>query len=296
MCAETRQERINELKRAFAYNLFYGQGATPRTATVNDYFLAVAGTIRDRMQHLFINSVEALLERESKIVSYLSAEFLMGPHLANNLVNLGLFDEVREAARQSGLDLAELMEHEEEPGLGNGGLGRLAACYLDSLSTLQIPAIGYGIRYEYGMFDQEIVDGWQKEISDRWLHPGNPWEIKKPDLACDVGFGGQSEVYHDSDGNRRMRWLPARVVTGVPYDTPIPGYRTTSTCSDSGVPRRTSPLILLTSTLAIIMEPWRKKSGPRPLPRSSIPMMNSVREKSYASSSSIFLFPVPCRT
>ncbi len=225
MCAETRQERINELKRAFAYNLFYGQGATPRTATVNDYFLAVAGTIRDRMQHLFINSVEALLERESKIVSYLSAEFLMGPHLANNLVNLGLFDEVREAARQSGLDLAELMEHEEEPGLGNGGLGRLAACYLDSLSTLQIPAIGYGIRYEYGMFDQEIVDGWQKEISDRWLHPGNPWEIKKPDLACDVGFGGQSEVYHDSDGNRRMRWLPARVVTGVPYDTPIPGYR-----------------------------------------------------------------------
>ena len=225
MSADTRQERINELKRAFAYNLFYGQGAIPRTATTNDYFLAVASTIRDRMQHLFINSLEALLERESKIVSYLSAEFLLGPHLANNLVNLGLYEDVEEAARQSGLDLAKLMEHEEEPGLGNGGLGRLAACYLDSLSTLQIPAIGYGIRYEYGMFDQEIVDGWQKEISDRWLLPGNPWEIKKPDLACDVGFGGRSEVYHDGDGNRRMRWLPARVVTGVPYDTPIPGYR-----------------------------------------------------------------------
>jgi len=225
MCAETRQERINELKRAFAYNLFYGQGATPRTATTNDYFLSVASTIRDRMQHLFINSLEALLERESKIVSYLSAEFLLGPHLANNLVNLGLFDEVQEAARETGLDLDELIEHEEEPGLGNGGLGRLAACYLDSMSTLQIPAIGYGIRYEYGMFDQEIVDGWQKEISDCWLHPGNPWEIKKPDLACDVGFGGRSEVYHDSEGRRRMRWLPARVVTGVPYDTPIPGYR-----------------------------------------------------------------------
>jgi starch phosphorylase len=226
MCAaDSEHQQINELKRAFAYNLFYGQGVTPRTATINDYYLAVAATIRDRMQHLFINSVEALLNRETKVVSYLSAEFLMGPHLANNMVNLGLFDEVEEAARQTGLDLDLLMEHEEEPGLGNGGLGRLAACYLDSLSTLQIPAIGYGIRYEYGMFDQEIVDGWQKEISDRWLHPGNPWEIKKPDLACDVGFGGYSEVYHDTDGNRRMRWLPARVVTGIPYDTPIPGYR-----------------------------------------------------------------------
>ena len=225
MSAETRQDRIKELKRAFAYNLFYGQGAIPRTATTNDYFLAVASTIRDRMQHLFINSLEALLERETKIVSYLSAEYLLGPHLANNLVNLGLYDEVREAARETGLDLEELIEHEEEPGLGNGGLGRLAACYLDSLSTLQIPAIGYGIRYEYGMFDQVIVDGWQKEISDRWLLPGNPWELKKPDLACDVGFGGYSEVYHDGDGRRRMRWLPARVVTGVPYDTPIPGYR-----------------------------------------------------------------------
>ncbi len=219
------RKRINKLKRAFAYNLFYRQGVTPRTASLNDYYLAVSSSIRDRMQHLFVNSVEALLDKESRIVAYLSAEFLMGPHLHNNLVNLGMYEDADSAARESGLDLRKIIDHEEEPGLGNGGLGRLAACYLDSLATLQIPAVGYGIRYEYGMFDQEIENGWQKEISDRWLHPGNPWEIKKPDQACEVGFGGHSEVYHDADGNRRVRWIPGRVVTGVPYDTPVPGYK-----------------------------------------------------------------------
>lgn len=220
-----KREDINKLKRAFAYNLFYKQGCTTRTASLNDYYLSVAYTLRDRMQHLFVNSVEAILDKDSKIVCYLSAEFLMGPHLHNNLVNLGLYDDFAQAAEESGLDLKELFDHEEEPGLGNGGLGRLAACYLDSLSSLQIPAIGYGIRYEYGMFDQEIVDGWQKEISDRWLHPGNPWEIKKPDMACDIGFGGHTEVYHGERGNRRSRWIPARVITGIPYDTPIPGFK-----------------------------------------------------------------------
>jgi len=220
-----KNERINKLKRAFAYNLFYGQGKTTRTASLNDYYLAVAHTVRDRMQHLFINSVEALLEKESRVVCYLSAEFLMGPHLENNLINLDLYDDVAQAAEETGLDLQAIIEHEEEPGLGNGGLGRLAACYLDSLATLQVPAIGYGIRYEFGMFDQEIDDGWQKELCDRWLKPGNPWEIKKPDMACQVGFGGHTETYTDEHGNRRVAWIPSRVIIGVPYDTPIPGYR-----------------------------------------------------------------------
>lgn len=221
----TNKENTQELKRAFAYNIFYKQGVTIRRASLNDYYLAVSRTLFDKMQHLFINSEEALLDKESKIVCYLSAEFLMGPHLHNNLVNLGLYDEFNQAANESGLDLKAIINHEEEPGLGNGGLGRLAACYLDSLASLQIPAIGYGIRYEYGMFDQEIKNGWQKEISDRWLHSGNPWEIKKPDNACDVGFGGHTEIYHGECGKRRSRWRPARVITGVPYDTPIPGYR-----------------------------------------------------------------------
>jgi starch phosphorylase len=220
-----KRENINKLKRAFAYNIFYKQGSTTKTASLNDCYLAVSQTLRDRMQHLFINSVEALLDKDSKIVCYLSAEFLMGPHLHNNLVNLGLYDDFAQAAEECGLDLKELIDHEEEPGLGNGGLGRLAACYLDSLSSLQIPAIGYGIRYEYGMFDQEIVDGWQKELSDRWLHSGNPWEIKKPDMACDVGFGGRTEIYRGERGKQRSRWVPARVVTGIPYDTPVPGFK-----------------------------------------------------------------------
>ncbi len=220
-----KDDRINKLKRAFAYNLFYKQGKTTRTACLNDYFLAVAYTVRDRMQHLFVNSMESLLDKESKIVCYLSAEFLMGPHLVNNLICMDLYDDVVQAADEAGLDLQAIIDHEEEPGLGNGGLGRLAACYLDSLATLQVPAIGYGIRYEFGMFDQEIENGWQKEISDRWLKPGNPWEIRKPDMACRVGFGGYTRSSTDSDGNFRVSWVPSRVITGIPYDTPVPGYK-----------------------------------------------------------------------
>jgi glycogen phosphorylase len=216
---------INKLKRAFAYKLFYQQSKTALSVSLNDYYLAVALTVRDRMQHLFINSSEAMAEKESRIVCYLSAEFLTGPHLLNNLINLDVYDEFAQAVHETGLNLKAIINKEEEPGLGNGGLGRLAACYLDSLATLQIPAIGYGIRYEFGMFDQEFADGWQKELSDRWLHPGNPWEVKKADMAQDVGFGGSTRIYTDSANNRHVRWIPARVVIGIPYDTPIPGYK-----------------------------------------------------------------------
>jgi starch phosphorylase len=124
-----------------------------------------------------------------------------------------------------GLDLDALLEQEEEPGLGNGGLGRLAACYLDSLASLEIPSIGYGIRYEFGIFDQTIRDGWQVEVSDKWLRLGNPWEIARPEIAYEIGFGGRSEAYIDADGHSRVRWIPARLVKGVAYDTPILGYR-----------------------------------------------------------------------
>ncbi len=220
-----KRERVNELKRAFAYNLFYNQGKAPENATLNDFYMAVALTVRDRMQHLFINSVEDLLREPVKIVCYLSAEFLLGPHLHNNLLCLGLYDDVAQALSETGLDIRQIIEHEVEPGLGNGGLGRLAACYMDSLSTTQVPAIGYGIRYEHGMFHQVIEDGWQKELSDKWLHYGNPWEIKKPDISYEIGLGGRTESYRDKRGQLRMRWLPARMVNAVAYDTPIPGYR-----------------------------------------------------------------------
>jgi starch phosphorylase len=216
---------INELKRAVAYNLFYTQGVEPATATRNDFYMAVAHTVRDRMQHLFINALASLRDSETRIVSYLSAEFLMGPQLANNLINLGLYDQMDQALRETGLNLGEIISHEVEPGLGNGGLGRLAACYLDSLATLQVPAVGYGIRYEFGMFNQEITDGWQRESSDPWLLQGNPWEIKKANLTYQVKFGGHTEYFSDEKGHLRVRWIPGRVVNGVAYDTPVPGYR-----------------------------------------------------------------------
>ncbi len=158
------------------------------------------------------------------LVAYLSAEFLLGPHLGNNLLNLGIYDQVKQAVTASGLDLDELLAQEEEPGLGNGGLGRLAACYMESLATLEIPAIGYGIRYEFGIFDQEIRDGWQVEITDKWLQFGNPWELARPEYAVIVKLGGHTEAYIDEDGHYRSRWLPDRVVKGIPYDTPIVGY------------------------------------------------------------------------
>ncbi len=222
----SKRDLINELKRAFAYNLFYQQGKPVSTATMNDLYMAVAYAIRDRMQHLFINTVETLQkENDSRIVAYLSAEFLLGPHLENNLINLGLYDEVVQALRETGLTMQEIASQEPEPGLGNGGLGRLAACYMDSLSSLKIPAIGYGIRYEHGMFHQIIENGWQRELSDHWLHLGNPWEIKKPELCFPVGFGGHTERYQDENGNHRIRWIPARMVNAVAYDTPIPGFR-----------------------------------------------------------------------
>ncbi|BAC09631.1 glycogen/starch/alpha-glucan phosphorylase [Thermosynechococcus vestitus] len=216
---------IETLRRAFMDNLFFIQGRFPEVATKNDYYLALAYTVRDRLLLRWLNSAKTYRDQESRTVCYLSAEFLLGPHLGNNLINLGLYEAVEEAMRQTGLNLKELLDQEEEPGLGNGGLGRLAACYMDSLATLEIPAIGYGIRYEYGIFDQEIRDGWQVEITDKWLRYGNPWEIPRPELILPVKFGGHTYSYTDDQGRYRVIWEPHQVVQGVAYDTPILGYK-----------------------------------------------------------------------
>jgi starch phosphorylase len=215
---------LTTLRRAIADNLFYLQGKFPGIATQNDYYMALAYTVRDRLLHRWLNTNETYIQKNVRIVCYLSAEFLMGPHLANNLINLGIYERVRQATEESGLDLLELIEQEEEPGLGNGGLGRLAACYLDSLATLEIPAIGYGIRYEFGIFDQEIKDGWQVEITDKWLRYGNPWEIQRPEEAVEVQLGGYTESYRDDGGNYRVRWIPNRLIKGIPCDTPVLGF------------------------------------------------------------------------
>jgi glycogen phosphorylase len=216
---------VASLKQAIRDNLYYIQGKFPAVATDHDYYMALAYTVRDRLLNRWLDTAQTYLSQASRTVCYLSAEFLLGPHLGMNLLNLGIEPQVRQAVSELGLDLATLLDQEEEPGLGNGGLGRLAACYLDSLSTLEIPAIGYGIRYEFGIFDQEIRHGWQVEITDKWLKMGNPWEIPRPQISFDVKYGGRTEAYTDAQGQYRVRWLPDRVVKGVAYDTPILGYR-----------------------------------------------------------------------
>ncbi len=216
---------IETLKRAFLDNLFYIQGKFPRLATKNDYYMALSYTVRDRMLQRWVSTAAAYTEQASRTVCYLSAEFLMGPHLGNNLINLGLYDEFKEAMDALCINLDELIATEEEPGLGNGGLGRLAACYLESLASLEVPNIGYGIRYEFGIFEQEIHDGWQVEITDKWLRKGNPWEIARPDWAVSVKFGGHTESLINQKGDYCVRWIPEWEVRGVPYDTPILGYK-----------------------------------------------------------------------
>ncbi len=220
-CLQSREA----FKHAFLDNLFCVQGKTPALATRHDYYMALAYTVRDRMMHRWISTAETYTSKGSRTVCYLSAEFLIGPQLGSNLASLGMMEQVREALAELGFALDDLLECEDEPGLGNGGLGRLAACFLESMATLEIPSLGYGIRYEFGIFDQEIADGWQVERTDKWLRFGNPWEIARPEWAVEVGLGGRTERYTDHEGRLRVRWIPHRIVNGVPYDTPILGYR-----------------------------------------------------------------------
>jgi starch phosphorylase len=217
----------NAIAESIVEQLRYCQATTPGRATRNDWYMALARIVRDQMMDRYISGLTRLTLPDScpKVVSYLSAEFLLGPHLGNSLINLGLWEAVEEAIARLGQDLPSLLAQEEEPGLGNGGLGRLAACYMDSMATLGVPAIGYGIRYEFGIFDQAIRDGWQVELTDKWLRFGNPWEIVRPEISVDVKLGGHTEHGRDDQGRHRVRWVPQNVVTGVAHDTPIPGYR-----------------------------------------------------------------------
>jgi glycogen phosphorylase len=216
---------VEDIKQSFLDSLFYGLGRVPSVATRNDLYTALALTVRDRVFHHGIRTVETHGEQQARRVAYLSAEYLPGPHLGLNLLNLGISERVRQALSELGYDLDELVEQEGEPGLGNGGLGRLAACYMDSLACLQVPAIGYGIRYEFGIFEQAIRDGWQAERTDKWLRYGNPWEVVRPEIFYEVKFGGHTEHWTDDKGHHRARWIPDNVVKGEAYDTPILGYR-----------------------------------------------------------------------
>jgi len=218
------------LQRAVLDNLLYLQARFPRIATPYDWYMALSYSVRDRLLTRWEQTVRAYGQREVKLACYLSAEFLIGPQLGNNLVALGIEASAREAMAALDQDLDALLALEAEPGLGNGGLGRLAACYLDSLATLEVPAIGYGIRYEFGIFDQQLRDGAQVEVTDKWLQRGNPWEIVHPDVTPYVSFGGHTEAITDEQGRYRVRWVPGYRIKGVAYDIPVVGFRV-NTCN-----------------------------------------------------------------
>ena len=222
---------VDAIAEALVENLRCLQAKLPQHATRNDWYMALSYTVRDRMLHRYIRTLEAIVDANTpvKVVAYLSAEFLTGPHLGNSLINLGIWETAEQALATLGQDLLTVLEQEEEPGLGNGGLGRLAACYMDSLATLKVPAIGYGLRYEFGIFDQAIHDGWQVELTDKWLRFGNPWEIVHSEVTFDINLGGRTEHFHDDQGRHRVRWIPERVVKGIAYDTPVPGYHAPTT-------------------------------------------------------------------
>lgn len=212
-------ENVVDIKKAFNRHLHYTIVKDRNVATPRDYYLTLAHTVWDHLVGRWIRTQQHYYEKDPKRVYYLSLEFYMGRTLANTMVNLGIQSSCDEALYQLGLDIEELEEIEEDAGLGNGGLGRLAACFLDSMATLGLAAYGYGIRYDYGIFAQKIDNGWQVEEPDEWLRYGNPWEKSRPEYVLPINFYGRVE-----ESNGRKRWVDTQVVFAMPYDTPIPGY------------------------------------------------------------------------
>ena len=214
---------VDGFVKQFLQHLNFSQGVTLSTSDVNDRYLALAGTVRDYLMARWLDDRARQAEQQAKTVCYLSAEFLLGRQLDNNLLAARLTEIADEALTQCGIDMDDLRAVEVEPGLGNGGLGRLAACFVDSLATMSVPAIGYGIRYEYGIFRQTFVDGQQVEQPDAWLQMGSPWDFPHPEAAQTVSFGGRTETYDDG-GTTRTRWVPEWSVLAVPYNMMVPGY------------------------------------------------------------------------
>ncbi|MBP7285914.1 MAG: glycogen/starch/alpha-glucan phosphorylase [Nannocystaceae bacterium] len=212
------------LERAVLDHLYYTCMKDPPSATLLNVYEAVAHATRDRLVQRWIRTQRAYYEQNVKRVYYLSAEFLMGRALGHNLMSLGAYDAARDLLGAYGLELSHILEEENDPGLGNGGLGRLAACFLDSMATLGFPGYGYGIRYEFGIFEQQIRDGWQVERGDAWLRYGNPWEIARPEYTVTVNMFGRIEEKLDEHGRLRVHWVDTTKLLGVPYDTPIAGY------------------------------------------------------------------------
>lgn len=219
------ERTVDALQREFLEELNFGQGVSLERSTVNDQYLALARTVRQYMQADWLATAARRRANPTKMVGYLSAEYLLGRQLGNALLQTGLTDIATEALTGLGIDIETMRAQEIEPGLGNGGLGRLAACFIDSMAALDMPAIGYGIRYEYGIFRQTFDEqGRQVEVPDQWLALGDPWEFAQPDRAVAVNFGGHTETSTDADGNTVTTWVPAWGVEAIPYNVMVPGY------------------------------------------------------------------------
>ena len=215
---------VSAFKRALEDNLYFTRGQAVYTASHNDVYMTLAYTVRDHLIERWRETVTAYYEANPKFVYYLSAEYLLGRQLTQNLLYTDTEKLARAALAEYDLDLDRYLTEDVEPGLGNGGLGRLAACFLDSLASLGVPCVGYGIRYEFGIFRQSFRDGWQVECPDKWLQYGNPWEFPQADEMVEVGFGGRTEIVTDERGRKHLRWHPAEKVLGEPYHTLVPGY------------------------------------------------------------------------
>ena len=216
----------DSIRHSMANRLEYTVGKDTYTATTRDWFNVAAYVVRDRLMERWMETMRSYYRTDTKRVYYLSMEFLIGRTLMNSLLNMGVYDEAKQALEKIGLNLEEICEMEPDAALGNGGLGRLAACFLDSLSTLGLPGYGYGIRYEYGMFYQKIENGYQVEHPDNWLRYGNPWEFPRAEVLYPVKFNGRVVEYPDEQGCLRHQWIDTDEVMAMAYDTPIPGYRT----------------------------------------------------------------------
>src|SRR6266446_1847992 len=212
------------LSDAIHHHLKYSLGKTRENCSQGELFLAVGLAIRDRLVDQMLETEERYRKSDAKRLYYLSMEFLIGRSLDTNLANMGIVELYRELLEEMGVDLEDVLESENDAALGNGGLGRLAACFLDSLATLGMPGYGYGINYEFGLFKQEIEDGSQKERPDNWLSNGSPWEIDRPDEACLVPLRGNVVHAVDREGEYNPMWMDWNVMIGVPHDIPVAGY------------------------------------------------------------------------
>ncbi|MFA5167499.1 MAG: glycogen/starch/alpha-glucan phosphorylase [Candidatus Omnitrophota bacterium] len=213
------------LKESFSSCLQYGLAKDQYTATPHDDFMALGMALRERLVERWIQTQQRYHAKNLKRIYYLSLEFLIGRLLGSYVLDLGLWDQTQKALEEFGLELERVREEEVDAGLGNGGLGRLAACFLDSMATLGIPAHGYGIRYDYGIFNQKIVNGFQVESPDEWLKHGNPWEFERPEYAQKIKFYGNTNMYHDKQGRLCVEWVNTEEVIAMPYDIPVPGYQ-----------------------------------------------------------------------